>query len=77
MPSKGPKFDIFSGQRTKNAVWIETVAGLSHALDRIEEIAAEKPGCYFLYSSSDGTIVLQIERHQEATPKSQAKGGSA
>lgn len=78
MPSKGPKFNVFSGQPNKKPVWIESVDGLAEALDRIEAIAAVKPGRYFLYSSADSAIVLQIERHSKAAPKSKAaQGGSA
>jgi hypothetical protein len=40
-------FDIFSGT-AKKAMWIEAVEGLSNARERMEQIAADKPGQYFI-----------------------------
>jgi hypothetical protein len=37
-------FDIFRGTDDKDAVWIGSVARLSNALQRMEEIAAAEPG---------------------------------
>ena len=56
-----PRFDIFSGQIDKNALWIETVEGLSNARERMEQIAAEKPGQYFIFSSLSHAVLAQIE----------------
>jgi hypothetical protein len=58
---KEPSFDIFAGDRDKNAVWIEAVAGLSNAREQMEQIAKEKPGKYFLFSSVGRSIVGRIE----------------
>lgn len=49
--------DIFSGT-PKNAMWIEAVQGLSNARERMQQIAAEKPGQYFLLTP---TFVSEIE----------------
>lgn len=61
-----PTFDIFAGETDKNAVWVEAVAGLSNARERMEQIAAEKPGRYFLFSCSSHTILLRIETSRKA-----------
>jgi hypothetical protein len=51
-----PTFDIFSGTSDKDAYWLEFVEGLSKARERLEQIAAARPGAYFLYcpAGSDG-----------------------
>lgn len=43
-----PKFDIFSGAPGRDAVWVCTVEGLANAKERMDQIAAEKPGPYFV-----------------------------
>ena len=58
---KEATFDIFSGESDKDAVWIDSVDGLSKAREHLEEIAAKKPGKYFLFSSSSSSILLRIE----------------
>ena len=59
-------FDLFSGKPGKNAVWKEAVAGLSAARERMEQIAAEKPGEYFIYCVSTATVVAEIETFAKA-----------
>jgi len=53
-------FDIFSGTQ-KNAAWIETVEGLSAARERLQQIAGEKPGQYFIFSALTRISVCEIE----------------
>lgn len=55
------KYDIFSGGPAEFPMWLETVAGLSNARERMEIIAAEKPGRYFIFSAVTQTMVAQIE----------------
>src|SRR5215472_18855105 len=62
---KVPVFDIFSGARDKNAVWIETVAGLSNARERMEAIAAQVSGQYFVFSRADHTILAKTETQKK------------
>jgi len=73
---KVPLFDIFSGVPDKNAVWIETVAGLSNARARMEAIAAQEPGHYFVFSPRDHTILAKTEtqtkQEQERRPDSKS-----
>ncbi len=56
-----PSFDIFSGALDKNAIWLECVNGLSNARERMEQIAAEKPGRYFVFSIGSRSILAQTE----------------
>jgi hypothetical protein len=44
-----PKFDIFSGTPGEHT-WIEAVDGLPNAQERIEQIARQSPGRYFVFS---------------------------
>jgi hypothetical protein len=53
-------FDIFSGVSETVALWLGTVAGLSKAKERMEQIAAEKPGHYFIFCVATSTIVTQM-----------------
>ena len=56
-----PRFDIFSGSVDKDAMWIEAVDGLNAARQRMEKIASEVPGRYFVFSSYSRTILAQID----------------
>jgi hypothetical protein len=56
-----PTFDIFKGATKRNAERIESVAGLLSALYRIEEIAAAKPGQYFLFDSRNRSTLVKID----------------
>ena len=55
-----PRFDIFSGTPDKDAVWVECVCGLSNARERMERIAAQKPGRYFLFSVLSHSVLVKI-----------------
>ena len=42
-------FDIFESSGTKNDVqWLECIEGLDAARDRMYEIAAQRPGMYYV-----------------------------
>jgi hypothetical protein len=56
-----PTFDIFSGSSRRGARLVEAVKGLSNARERMWQIAEEKPGCYFIFSSRDDSILIKIE----------------
>jgi len=73
---KVPVFDIFFGVPDKN-VWMETVAGLSNARKRMEAIAAQKPGQYFVFSPRDHTILAKIERQEKPKQQLDSKSGVA
>jgi len=62
---KVPLFNIFSGVPDKNAIWIETVAGLSNARERMEAIAAQQPGQYFVFCPRDHTILAKTETQKK------------
>jgi hypothetical protein len=56
-----PTFDIFSGANDKDAVWIESVAGLTQARERMQKIALDKPGQYFVFGPSSHSILARID----------------
>ena len=69
-----PSFDIFSGRPGRDVVWLEAVGGLVNARARMEEIAAEKPGEYFIFSFGSHTVLAQIETFKKTDS---AKANSA
>jgi len=58
---KEPTFDIFSGTPDEDEEWIEAVAGLSNARERMSELAARKPGRYFIFSVGSESILAQVQ----------------
>jgi hypothetical protein len=70
---KIPSFAIFSGKPNKNACWLETVQGLANARDRMEEIAAEHPGEYFLFGQQVHAVLASTDTRPGAGLKSEAQ----
>jgi hypothetical protein len=54
-------FDIFSGSAEEYGLWVEAIEGLSSAHQRMGQLAAEKPGRYFLLSSTDQSILTRVD----------------
>jgi hypothetical protein len=54
-------FDIFSGAPDENGLWVEAIEGFSNARQRMGQIAAEKPGKYFLFSNSSQSFPERME----------------
>jgi len=74
---KVPVFDIFAGLADKDAVYLETVAGLSSARERMEAIAAKEPGRYFVFSPRDHTILAKTETREKPERVSKLKNDVA
>jgi hypothetical protein len=56
------RFDIFSGtHRGDRALWIDSVNDLEAAKQRMLSIATGNPGKYFIFSTSENRIVVEIE----------------
>lgn len=62
-----PVFDIFAGMVDKNAIWVETVRGLSGARERMEVIAKQNPGHYFVFSRTDHSILAKSTQQKPET----------
>jgi hypothetical protein len=56
-----PTLHIFSGFRDKGALWLESVEGLEAANERMKQLAAEKPGPYFIFSTDTYNVVASID----------------
>lgn len=54
-------FDVFSGDVEKGAVWVCAVNGLAAAKERMESIAARKPGKYFIFKADTQEVVARTE----------------
>lgn len=59
-----PKFDIYSGV-PGNQVWIEAVERFSNAQDRMEQIAEQTPGRYFVFSFGSRTVLAQRDTFEK------------
>jgi len=73
---KEPAFDIFSGGPDNDPLWIEAVEGLAHARERLEQIALQKPGQYFLFSFRSQSVLTRVETFHR-TGSAKAKGRDA
>jgi hypothetical protein len=69
--------DIFSGELDKDAMWLESVEGLSNARARMEQIAADTPGRYFIYSVRSHAMLAQIETFAKPSASDKAKANTA
>jgi len=58
---KKTSFDIFSGAPDRYGVWLESVECSSSARKRMEAIASEKPGLYFVFSRFDHSVLVSTE----------------
>ena len=56
-----PHYHVFSGSREKDPLWLESVEGLGTANERMEQLAAEKPGPYFIFSTDTHTVLASID----------------
>jgi hypothetical protein len=54
-------FDIFSGAPEEHGEFVEAIEGLSSARERMVQIAAQKPGKYFLFSGSSQSILARMQ----------------
>ena len=69
-------FDICSGTIDKDAAWIEVAEGLSSACQRMEKIATDSPGQYFVLDPKSRSVVARID-NRKVLPWPAAKAKSA
>lgn len=60
----GSNFDIFRGLPEQEAVCIETAEALSHARQRMEQMARLDPASYFVFSRFDRSILTFAGRSE-------------
>jgi L-amino acid N-acyltransferase YncA len=62
MRAIGPMYDIFSGRfPNANVLWLQSVVGLAAARERMQTLAAQKPGPYFVFCTSSHAIVASVD----------------
>jgi len=54
-------YEIFSGSRNKDPMWLESVEGLRAARERIKEKATATPGEFFVFCTKTYTVVASID----------------
>jgi len=69
-----PMYHIFSGLFPETDVsWLESVVGFYAAHERMQRIAAQKPGAYFIYSTNIHAVLATID----STPAPHVNEGAA
>lgn len=71
-----PIFDIFRGSTDKDAMWLEAVPGLASARQRMEEIAKDAPGPYFVFAPQSHSILARIDTRNAAQGSSERKANA-
>lgn len=67
-----PKFDLFRGQYGEpDATWIETVEGLGSAAERMQQLAKEKPGPYFIFHAISRQVLGSVDTTQKSGTNSE------
>jgi hypothetical protein len=65
-----PRFDVFSGAAgSGNAVWVDCADSLEKARNKMEVLAVENPGHYFVFSAAQQRIVADVNT-TDGEPKS-------
>jgi len=69
-----PTYDIFAGRYgDTNVRWIEAVQGLGAANEQMKELAAKKPGPYFVFEAHTHMMLASVDTtlpEQRAAKKS-------
>ena len=60
-----PLFHIYASAEDNRSEWLEAVPGLGNARERLEEIAREKPGRYFVLSPHSGATVAASDTRKQ------------
>ena len=62
-------FEIFREDGKEDITSIEGVPSLSDAMKRMEKIAAQTPGAYFIYCTSLSEIVGRLDNRGRGLPR--------
>jgi hypothetical protein len=66
-------FDIFSGELEKDARWLEAVQGFDSAKERMQQIASERPGKYFIFCVANRSVLERTETFGGPSPGEKTK----
>ncbi len=67
-------FDIFAGAPEEHGSWVESVEGFSQAQRRMGQIAAEKPGIYFLFNGDSLSVLTRVQTIRGPASRGRALG---
>lgn len=67
MQPSAPMYQIFSGRFPETDVlWLESVVGFRAARERMQKLAAQKPGSYFVFSTNIHAVLATIDSTRPA-----------
>jgi hypothetical protein len=55
------RYDIFSGWKNKDAMWLEAIDGLITACDKMKQHAKLIPGPYFVYCVDTQRVLASVD----------------
>jgi len=63
MEPSEPTYQIFSGcySDDRDVLWLESVVGLAAAQERMQTLAAQKPGPYFVFGLASHAVLALID----------------
>ena len=63
MEPSEPTYQIFSGcySHDRDVLWLESVVGLADAQERMQTLAAQKPGPYFVFCTHSHAVLAIID----------------
>jgi hypothetical protein len=62
-------FEIFREHSKEDILWLEGMPSLADAMKRMEKIAAQTPGAYFIYCTSLSEVVGCVDNRGRGLPK--------
>jgi hypothetical protein len=54
-------YDIFCGHDQNDAIWIDAVESLGAAADRMNQLARDQPGPYFVFCTNKYKVLASID----------------
>jgi hypothetical protein len=67
--SDGSKYHVFQGTKDVDALWLASAEGLLDAKQKMQQLAAQKPGKYFVFYLPDSLIVASADSTKSPAPK--------
>jgi hypothetical protein len=68
-------FDIVSGSVDRGIFWIDSIEGLDAAKQRVDMIAADRPGKYFVFDVHENLVLYSVDTTANEDAKNQKKFG--
>jgi hypothetical protein len=73
-----PRFDVFSGSTgSREEVWMDCAENLEAARNKMEVLAVENPGHYFVFSAAQQRIVADVDTTDGVPNDSRARNDVA